>query len=136
MFRRKKSESDDDQGLPVFPDELGIPMKPTARPPQNPPQAPMAAKPSAPSALPPQPLRPGAPTPPSAGAGAPLTMTPAPKPRDPEARKLTVGREISLSGEINSCDRLVVEGSVEANLSGCRDIEIAEGGLFKGSASI
>ena len=51
-------------------------------------------------------------------------------------RKLIVGREISLSGEITSCDRLVVEGSVEANLANCRDIDIAESGLFKGSASI
>ena len=50
--------------------------------------------------------------------------------------ELIVGREISLSGEITACDRLVVEGSVEANLANCRDIDIAESGLFKGSASI
>jgi cytoskeletal protein CcmA (bactofilin family) len=56
--------------------------------------------------------------------------------RDPETRKLIVGREISLSGEITACDRLVVEGSVSANLANCRDIDIAESGLFKGSASI
>jgi cytoskeletal protein CcmA (bactofilin family) len=49
---------------------------------------------------------------------------------------LIVGREISLSGEINSCDQLVVEGSVEANLQNCREVDIAESGLFKGSASI
>jgi cytoskeletal protein CcmA (bactofilin family) len=41
-----------------------------------------------------------------------------------------------LSGEINSCDKLFIEGSVEANLTNCRDVDIAEGGLFKGSASI
>ncbi|HJT07061.1 MAG TPA: polymer-forming cytoskeletal protein, partial [Stellaceae bacterium] len=56
--------------------------------------------------------------------------------REIETRKLIVGREISLSGEITACDRLVVEGSVEANLANCRDIDIAESGLFKGSASI
>src|SRR5260370_123851 len=56
--------------------------------------------------------------------------------RDAETRKLIVGREISLSGEIPACDRLVVEGSVEANLANCRDIDIAESGLFKGSAAI
>ena len=55
---------------------------------------------------------------------------------DAEARKLIVGREISLSGEINSCDRLIVEGSVEANLQNCHDVDIAESGLFKGSATI
>jgi len=42
------------------------------------------------------------------------------------SRKLTVGREIALSGEIASCDTLVVEGSVEANLQNCRDVDIAE----------
>src|SRR5260370_24452430 len=56
--------------------------------------------------------------------------------REAETRKLIVGREISLSGEITACDRLVVEGSVEANLANCREIDIAESGLFKGSASI
>src|SRR5262249_49963644 len=47
-----------------------------------------------------------------------------------------VGREISLSGEINSCDKLIVEGSVEANLQNCHDVDISESGLFKGSATI
>ena len=51
-------------------------------------------------------------------------------------RRLSVGREITLSGEINSCDKLFIEGSVEANLTNCRDVDIAEGGLFKGSAAI
>src|SRR5450759_1118296 len=48
-----------------------------------------------------------------------------------EARKLIVGRETSLSGEITSCDRLVVEGSVEANLQNCQHMEITETGVFK-----
>ncbi|HJU19561.1 MAG TPA: polymer-forming cytoskeletal protein, partial [Stellaceae bacterium] len=60
----------------------------------------------------------------------------APRSGDPEARMLIVGRDISLSGEITSCEKLVIEGSVEANLSNCRDVDIAETGLFKGSASI
>jgi cytoskeletal protein CcmA (bactofilin family) len=53
-----------------------------------------------------------------------------------ERRNMIVGREISLSGDISSCDRLVVEGSVEANLHECRELNIAESGLFKGNASI
>ena len=60
----------------------------------------------------------------------------APRRNDTEVRKLTVGREITLSGEITSCDKLIIEGSVEANLNNCRDVEIAETGLFKGTASI
>ncbi len=51
-------------------------------------------------------------------------------------RRLIVGREISLAGEINSCDYLVVEGQIEAKLKKCRVIEVAEGGIFKGSADI
>jgi cytoskeletal protein CcmA (bactofilin family) len=51
-------------------------------------------------------------------------------------RKLIVGRDISLSGEITACDVLVVEGTVEAKLRDGRNIEIAESGLFKGSVEI
>lgn len=51
-------------------------------------------------------------------------------------RKLVVGRGIVFSGEITSCDCLVVEGTVKANISGCHDIHIADGGLFTGSASV
>jgi cytoskeletal protein CcmA (bactofilin family) len=51
-------------------------------------------------------------------------------------RKLVVGRGIVFSGEITSCDCLVVEGTVKANIAGCHDIDIAEGGLFTGSASV
>jgi cytoskeletal protein CcmA (bactofilin family) len=53
-----------------------------------------------------------------------------------EIRQLIVGREISLSGEIKMCDRLIVEGSVEANLQSCQDVNIAESGLFRGAATI
>ena len=45
-------------------------------------------------------------------------------------------REITLSGEISSCEKLFIEGVVEANLTNCRDLDIAESGLFKGSTSI
>jgi cytoskeletal protein CcmA (bactofilin family) len=55
-------------------------------------------------------------------------------PREP--RTMIVGREIVLSGDIRSCNKLVVEGSVEATLHDCRDMEIAESGLFKGNAAI
>ena len=53
-----------------------------------------------------------------------------------ESKKLIVGREIVLSGQITSCDRLVVEGRVEASLTETRAVEIAETGHFKGSAEI
>jgi len=69
----------------------------------------------------------------SAAPAAPLApLTPA----LPEQRRLTVGRDISLSGEIGSCDVLIVEGTVEAKLREGRSIEVANGGLFKGSVEI
>ena len=55
---------------------------------------------------------------------------------DIDTKKLTVGRGIFLTGEIRSCDRLVVEGRVEAVLADSRSIEIAESGLFKGNVQI
>ncbi|MEQ8345911.1 MAG: polymer-forming cytoskeletal protein [Sneathiellaceae bacterium] len=53
-----------------------------------------------------------------------------------DPKTLIVGKEISLNGEISSCDRLIVEGKVEASLAGCQFIEIADGGIFKGAAEI
>jgi cytoskeletal protein CcmA (bactofilin family) len=47
-----------------------------------------------------------------------------------------VGRGIALSGEIRACDRLIVEGQVEATLSDSRSIEISASGVFKGKAQI
>lgn len=66
------------------------------------------------------------------------SSTPSPTLSDTpvESKKLIVGREIVLSGQITSCERLVVEGRVEASLTESRLIEIAESGHFKGSAEI
>jgi cytoskeletal protein CcmA (bactofilin family) len=57
--------------------------------------------------------------------------------RMPETEKqLIVGKDIVLSGQIASCDKLVVEGTVEAQLEKSKVIEILESGLFKGTADI
>jgi cytoskeletal protein CcmA (bactofilin family) len=53
-----------------------------------------------------------------------------------DLHRMVVGREIKLSGTISACDQLLVEGTVEADLTDCDDLQIAETGLFKGSASI
>jgi cytoskeletal protein CcmA (bactofilin family) len=131
-------------------DDLGIPMKPArpvvpgvgpgvgpgagpanpgpngpAKPPTMPPRSPDLARAGETMAI--------RPTEPIRRPGDPATQS---RRNDGEVRKLTVGREITLSGEITSCDKLIIEGSVEANLNNCRDVEIAESGLFKGTASI
>lgn len=135
MFGRKKFQ-DNDKSMPEFGDELGIPAKPAPRVPTTPSAA--AYRPTT-AASPARPFADGAkPADAPKGAGDAMRSSggPTSTKREPETRKLIVGREISLSGEITACDRLVVEGSVEANLANCRDIDIAESGLFKGSASI
>jgi cytoskeletal protein CcmA (bactofilin family) len=132
MFSRKRTEAED-RKMSDAADDLGIPMKPV------PPAGPAVNAPVKPATVP---LRPA-----DLGRAGEAIRTPEaprrpadavihPRRNESELRKLIVGREISLSGEITSCDRLIVEGSVEANLTNCRDIDIAESGLFKGSASI
>jgi cytoskeletal protein CcmA (bactofilin family) len=54
----------------------------------------------------------------------------------PGRRVLTVGNDILLKGEIATCDRLVIEGKVDATLNDVHTVEIAETGSFKGSAHI
>jgi cytoskeletal protein CcmA (bactofilin family) len=51
-------------------------------------------------------------------------------------KKLVVGQDIVLNGQITACDQLVVQGRVEAALENSQSIEISETGYFKGSAVI
>mgnify|MGYP002725569633 CR=1 FL=1 len=53
-----------------------------------------------------------------------------------DSKKLIVGRDIRLSGEITACERLVVEGHVEVALTGTKLIDVAPSGVFKGSAQV
>jgi cytoskeletal protein CcmA (bactofilin family) len=57
-------------------------------------------------------------------------------PGDSDSKRLVVGREIALTGEIRACNRLIVEGRVEAALSDSRSIEVSATGVFKGKAQI
>lgn len=68
---------------------------------------------------------------PASPANAPLSAPRA----EPSARLFIVGREIVVAGDIKSCDCLVIEGTVKANVS-CRELRIAEGGLFIGTATV
>lgn len=77
---------------------------------------------------------------PGAGAASPPKAAPRRADGRPasavEGRKLVVGREICLSGEIKTCEKLVVEGKVEADLRDSHSLEISEPGLFKGNATV
>jgi cytoskeletal protein CcmA (bactofilin family) len=53
-----------------------------------------------------------------------------------EERKLVIGQGITMSGEIESCDYLMVEGTLEAALKGARMVEISKTGTFYGAVEI
>ena len=54
-----------------------------------------------------------------------------------ESKLLIVGKDMGLKGaEISDCDRLVVEGIIDGNLTSGRYLEIDFGGTFKGSAVV
>ncbi|MDH3229111.1 MAG: polymer-forming cytoskeletal protein [Alphaproteobacteria bacterium] len=72
----------------------------------------------------------------SARPGAGLQRKTGPLSIQGDSKRLTVGREISLSGEISSCEMLVVEGAVKATLDGCRTLEITRSGKFDGTAHV
>lgn len=131
-------------------------------PPEPPPAPPQPAKPA--TAFTPAPARPATPAPshqqqgsaamadhdstsfrpevarPSRelpGMSRPLAPSmPSAPPPSSDDKKLIVGRNIVLSGQITACDKLVVEGRVDATLTESRVIEITSTGVFKGAAEI
>lgn len=48
-------------------------------------------------------------------------------------RKLQVGRDITLQGEIGACDHLVIEGTVTATIKQLQQFDILDHGRFSGS---
>lgn len=104
------------------------------------------------AATPTRPTQPSGPTPTVARPASPTAGITAP-PRGDEAaqsaaqldspakpkqvpRQLLVGREIEMSGEISTCDELVVEGRVEAKVASGESLQIAECGEVKGEVNI
>jgi cytoskeletal protein CcmA (bactofilin family) len=128
---------DDDTGPVVI---HTPPMKPFARP--LPPTAitaryaPVAKpKPTQPIATPA--AKPAIPNPrPADVVARPARQCNGPASRQSPGHTLVVGRDIRLTGEINACQRLVVEGTVEAELTDTRTLEIADTGHFRGSAVV
>ena len=96
-------------------DGLSIPIKPAPPAPVIPPRTPDPPRPDA------------------EPAHAPTFHDPAVDKVD--ARMLIVGREISFSGDVTSCERLIIEGRIEVNLQNCQIMIIAETGIFRGNGS-
>lgn len=107
-----------------------IPASPFQRPGQAPVAA--AANASAAPAVAPRMAPPAYGGYPAAYAASPATTAAA----DPKSRRLVIGQGITMSGEIESCDLLVVEGTVEAALKGASILEISETGMFYGTVEI
>ena len=118
-FRPAKTRSE--SKMSDKPDDLGIPMRP--------------ARPPGPTAVPARVTNPPSPKP-DLPKALEDTRGEAALPQPNQPRTMVVGQGISLSGDIRSCNRLVVEGSLEATLHDCTQMEIAPGGYFKGKASI
>ena len=54
-----------------------------------------------------------------------------------DPKRLTVGRETTISGgTVLDCERLTVEGTVEATMPDGRLLEIVKGGVFKGTVTV
>ena len=127
MFRRSKDDGPDMEagGLgPADSDQTGAPpLKPFSKKGSHTPARPTASAPQRPEV----PRR-------VTDIPGPTRRLDRPRPVEAESKTLIVGREIRLSGQITSCDRLVVEGHVEVSLSDARLIEVAPSGYFKGSA--
>jgi cytoskeletal protein CcmA (bactofilin family) len=52
------------------------------------------------------------------------------------SRKLVIGQGITMSGEIEACDHLIVEGTIEATLKGANVLDVAESGSYFGTVEI
>jgi cytoskeletal protein CcmA (bactofilin family) len=55
---------------------------------------------------------------------------------DVEGKRLTVGKLVRIKGEISGCERLVVDGHVDAAVSGVKSLDVTANGTFKGSAEV
>ena len=149
MFKRRKPEDGPDETGPSDKLEVGMPspdpFKSSARPadsgvgmPPNrpvPKEAPSMGRtpyPNSPQPTPPGPAPQPTPPPPGVRPG----IQPA-RGREPtERRTLIVGRGISVQGTVQDAERLVVEGTVEASMIRATELNVAQGGVFKGAVEV
>ncbi len=142
MFRRREDGTEEfvtDANDGVSPTTATAPTAPTAPSMPNastaasfrpaPPAAAMAA--AAPRAA--TPVTPAAN---DSARTAATPSTPAPRPATNGKRVLTVGPDIQMKGEITSCDRVVIEGMVDATMRDVHTVELASTGALKGTAEV
>ncbi|MDR3683521.1 MAG: polymer-forming cytoskeletal protein [Geothrix sp.] len=94
-------------------------------------ETPMARSPFAP------PMPPSPPSPIAGPGNMPMRNVVSPRDEEQPRRTLVVGRGISVQGTVQDAERLVVEGTVEANMiNGLAELSIAHGGVFKGEVEV
>ncbi|MCK9819772.1 polymer-forming cytoskeletal protein [Komagataeibacter oboediens] len=93
-----------------------------------------ASKENTSMARPPFPPTPNAP--PAPGGARPGAPGAAVAKKENDRRTLVVGRGISVQGTIQDAERLVVEGTVESSLINASELQIAQGGVFKGEVEV
>ena len=87
------------------------------------------------------PFRPGEGAGPSTAAGVTPASSHQPEPQsqsprnEVDVRTMIVGAETAFSGEITSCNRLIVEGTIDAKIDNCQHVLIDESGVFRGESS-
>ncbi len=73
----------------------------------------------------------------AAGSDASRSVTPAAAARTTTTKRvLTVGPDIQMKGEITTCDRVVIEGVVDAAMRDVHTVELTESGSLKGTAEV
>lgn len=72
----------------------------------------------------------------SASSSSSESSRPSPIGRQNNKRVLTVGPDIQMKGEITSCDRVVIEGVVDATMRDVHTVELTESGALKGTAEV
>ncbi|MCB2106969.1 MAG: polymer-forming cytoskeletal protein [Rhodobacteraceae bacterium] len=53
-----------------------------------------------------------------------------------EGKRLTIGRQVRINGEISGCAHLTVEGNVDASVSDARSLDVTPSGTMKGRAEV
>ena len=120
MFRRKSGDHEEEGRSPELGDERRAPTVVVEATRRGVPSKTVVFHPDVPRGAPPDPMP----------ADAPGRVESDPK-------RLTVGRETTISGgTVLDCERLTVEGTVEASMPDGRLLEIVKGGNFNGTVTV
>lgn len=126
MFRKKASDSGETAGPAPVPAPLQR-LEPVV---EEEPKPPVRR-----AAIPARPLNnPGFSV--DAGRRAPEASAPLPVAATVRDKCLLIGKQVKLKGEVPACDKVVVEGEAELQLSGCRTLQVGTLGVFRGRAEV